>query len=299
MIKNLRRYNKTLDPVYEDTQDIIMLSSGSKGNSLIIKPYQLIVDMGMSYKHYDKSILKHIKYVFLTHEHGDHFNVSTINQIMQNEPHITFIMRDNLYLILKQKFIEKKYDLKQNQVQTIPKNEDIVFDLNNNEILVARAHHTDHGDIENTAYTFKGSVDVDLYETPTILYASDLIDTGATKNGDGLSQTEKYDLMFLEANYDHELMIKSLLYYINTDAVQLSKKQYDDIKSELQSLLVDFDIKDLSRILENKLYAPKAKGNLRHMSEHQAFRYVRNHLSDTGVFIPLHSSSEFGTFDQK
>ena len=62
MIKHLRRYNKKLDPIYQDSRDITMLSSGSKGNSLIITPYQTIIDLGMAYKHYTKSILKHIKY---------------------------------------------------------------------------------------------------------------------------------------------------------------------------------------------------------------------------------------------
>lgn len=299
MIKHLRRYNKKLDPIYQDSRDITMLSSGSKGNSLIITPYQTIIDLGMAYKHYTKSILKHIKYICLTHEHGDHLNVSTVNQIMKNEPHITFIMRDNLYQIVKQKFKDKNYDLKTSQIRIINPSETIECDLNNNEVLLITAHQTDHGDITNTAYTLKGSVDVDTYESPTLLYASDLIDTNKTKNGQGLPQDEKYDLMFLEANYDHNIILTQLYHYVDSPDIRLNEQQKLNIKQQLLDLKESFDVNKLSQLLETKLYAPKAKGNLRHLSEHQAFRYVNQHLSDHGAFIPLHASSEFGTFDQK
>ena len=298
MIEHLRRYNKDLDPVYDDTKDILMLSSGSSGNSLIIKPYQLIIDLGLSYKHYDNHLLKQIKYICLTHEHGDHFNVSTINQIMKNHPHITFIMRNNLYNILVSRFKKHNYELKQNNIYIIEPNQDDVFDINNNEVIVINAHQTDHFDIENTAYTIKGSVDVDLYESPTILYASDLISTNKTSNGDGLPQDEKYDLMFLEANFDHERLIKELINDIQSNNTSLNEYQQKHLLKDLNSLLTNFDKDKLHYIFENKLYAPKAQGNLRHLSENDAFRYVRHHLSNDGVFIPLHASSTFGTFNQ-
>lgn len=300
MIEQLRQYDKHLKPVYNDTRDILMLSSGSHGNSLIIKPYQLIVDLGLSYKYYDEELLRKIKYVFLTHQHGDHFNITTINKIMKNQPHIKFIMRDEMFDILKDRFAAKNnYNLNMSAIQIIKENEDIVFDLDNDEVLVVNAHKTDHGDIENTAYTFKGSVDVDEFEQPTILYASDLIDTEPTELGDGLPSDETYDLMFLEANYDHQILVDRLYEIVNSDDSQYNDYQKGFLNRKIDRLKDEFNSDILKDLLESRIYAPKEKGNLRHLSENQAFKYVFNHLSNDGLYIPLHASSQFGTLHQK
>ena len=47
-------------------------------------------------------------------------------------------------------------------------------------------------------------------------------------------------------------------------------------------------------------YASQARvrGSLRHISEKEAFEFVKKYLKDTGVFIPLHASKTFGTLLQ-
>ena len=67
------------------------ISSSSKGNCFLID--ELIIDIGLSYKQ-TKPHLNGVKYILLTHIHGDHFNPSTVRKIVANHEDINFICCD-------------------------------------------------------------------------------------------------------------------------------------------------------------------------------------------------------------
>ena len=61
-----------------------IISSSSKGNCYLFEDY-LIIDLGISIKKLKENIdISKIKYVFLTHIHGDHFKFSTIRHLFVN-----------------------------------------------------------------------------------------------------------------------------------------------------------------------------------------------------------------------
>lgn len=293
MIEQLRQYDSKLNPIYQDTQDILMLSSSSAGNSLFIKPYRTLIDLGLPYKYYSNELLMQINYICLTHEHGDHLNVAAMNFIMRDYPHIQFIMRRNLYDKVVSKFNEKStYQLKTNVITIIESNQTITLDLPKDDVLIITGYKTNHRTIENTAYTLKGSVDVEGYEMPHILYASDLIST------QDLPQDESFELLFLEANYDEEQLLERVKVLIEAKQPHLHQHQYTMLVKQMKKLDDEFDAERLNALLTDGIFAPKEQGNLRHLSESQAFHYMRRHLTDDGRFIPLHASDELGTFNQ-
>lgn len=67
-----------------------ILSTGSGGNCTIINDY-LMLDCGLSYKKI-KKYLKKVKVIFISHEHSDHFNSTTIKQLCYDFPNIKFVV---------------------------------------------------------------------------------------------------------------------------------------------------------------------------------------------------------------
>lgn len=258
MNQKLLKYNKEGHYVDEDFTDITMYGSGSSGNSLYIKPYNVIIDLGLSYKHYDENIFYDIKYILLTHEHGDHFHVASIDRISKKFPHITFVLSEHLLEKAKEIFNKKNRDFSKINYQILT-DKPIIYEIKNDNYAVITYTVTDHGDIPNVSYTIKGFEPINNIENPVILYASDLTTTEPKHHTEGLPKDESYNLMFLEANYSAE-------------------EVYD--------------------VLQHDPYDRKALGNLRHLSEDSAFNYVRRYLDSNGLFIPLHASSEFGSFIQ-
>lgn len=70
--------------------DINIISSGSKGNCIIIDKI-IMLDCGVAYKKIEKC-LKDIKIVFISHKHKDHLLPSTIKRITFEYPNIKFIV---------------------------------------------------------------------------------------------------------------------------------------------------------------------------------------------------------------
>jgi len=70
------------------TYDI--LATGSSGNAVIING-EILIDIGVPYKTLEQSgYIKALKLVLLTHEHGDHFNPSTVRRLHQERPRLRF-----------------------------------------------------------------------------------------------------------------------------------------------------------------------------------------------------------------
>ncbi len=70
-----------------------VLNTGSKGNSFLCEPF--LFDIGCSFEKIKKYIPK-IKYICITHVHGDHCNVATLKTILGHRPSITIITNDEV-----------------------------------------------------------------------------------------------------------------------------------------------------------------------------------------------------------
>lgn len=273
--RNLMR-NKPL-PVH-------IFGTGSSGNSLFLKNLKVLIDLGLPYSKfssYDKEFFSKVDYIILTHEHGDHFNPATFVKVLKCFPHVKFIMSKRMARTIVSEQASKLIKQKQkeftpyviNQTQRFLQAEERLLTNRNGKSFSFKPHHTSHGSITNLAVELTCN-ELNLH----LLYASDLdcleqkevnrpvsnhynffhVNTTFTT---GLPKYESnpFNIIFLEANYDEEILFEHLRMYP------------DDIR---------------------------AKGNLRHISEQTAFEYVEHYLSDDGFFIPLHGSKEFGTLIQ-
>lgn len=264
MEKPVLMYDKRLNRVYPDLEDIVLLNSSSAGNGTIIKSYRLLFDLGLPFKHYEP-YLSDIKYIVLTHEHSDHLNLASLKRFIKNYGYTDFLMNQRMYDICNTRLKEKYgFELPDDRVITLEYDTSHVLDTKTDDKYLLEITKTPHGDIDNVAITVKGIAEIEGFEMPVILYASDLstIEPIHLNNTyyEGLPINEnKYDIMLLEANY-------------NEDIIQ--------------------------EILEREPDNFRAQQNYRHLSENEAFKYVERMLKDNGIFIPLHASLEFGTFIQ-
>lgn len=301
-------YNKWQQRQFGKRLPVHVFGSGSEGNSVYLKPYHTLIDLGMTFKDYqayDPLFFLDVDYIILTHHHGDHLNPSTLVRILKNYPHIKVIITKFMWDIITGDLFKPEY-IKRDTGETIPFGHDIVFktDADGNRLakppkykdaLLAhrskfrlaepqtlKTHHgreflfepltVKHGDIINIAIQI-----LDPTLDFNFLYASDLdnlggprsfIDhTGATQHITGLDQNRQYTCMFLEANYDETILQQ---WYSNLSP---SDPDYRGKKA-------------------------RADGNLRHISEQDAFKYIQKHLIEGGIFVPLHASRTFGTLYQ-
>lgn len=70
--------------------DYKIINTGSDGNCIIINE-NIMLDCGLSYTKIKKYI-KHIKFIFISHKHSDHFNKTTFKRIIFEHPNIKFIV---------------------------------------------------------------------------------------------------------------------------------------------------------------------------------------------------------------
>lgn len=72
----------------------IISSSGKEGNAVLLNGF-LLFDCGIPWKKL-KPYANRIRLVFLTHIHGDHFNIKTIRKLNQTRPLLRFVCAANL-----------------------------------------------------------------------------------------------------------------------------------------------------------------------------------------------------------
>lgn len=65
-----------------------IIATGSKGNAVVIND-EILIDCGVPFKSLARYCNK-LKIVLLTHEHGDHFNKTTIKTLAQERPTLRF-----------------------------------------------------------------------------------------------------------------------------------------------------------------------------------------------------------------
>lgn len=258
-------YDKFRNRKFDLDLPVHIFGTSSAGNSVYLSGINTLIDLGLPYNRYKNvspDFFLEVDYIILTHIHGDHLNPATLKHILTAYPHIKILLTTEMA----------------NDIQTTPRvNKTLsseIIQQHINQFQTAQhctlksrkaefefiPHKVPHGDIVNIAIEIR-------YHNKHILYSSD-IDTL-----DDLSQQDtplegiphpkpgdEFDIAFLEANYDADLLNKAL--EINPNDI-------------------------------------KAKGNLRHMSEQEAWNYIQHYLKDDGIFMPLHASSTFGTLIQQ
>lgn len=261
-------YDRFRTQQYDRLLPVHIFGTSSKGNSIYIKSLRILVDLGLPYaryKEYDPNFFLDVDYVILTHEHGDHLNPSTLLRILRSYPNVKFIIHPRMAkTIMGPSFAHR---IKQEELAQYIREPDLRFITATHQELVTRdnvkvdflPHLTRHGDITNIAI----ELTVPVFELH-MLYSSDLDNLLPDESGltDGLPHytDNSFNLIFLEANYDEDIL---------NEALRLNPND------------------------------PKAAGNLRHISEQAAWMYVNAYLSDDGYFIPLHASATFGTLIQR
>lgn len=255
-------YNISGQRVTDQRQDnLYVFGSSSSGNSIYFKKLRVLIDLGFSYKRYreyDPNFFLKVDFLFLTHEHSDHLNPSTLLRVAQLYPGVKIIIPPAMWATLNgPRFADR---IKQKKLKAL-----------SSRFIMARAmtltnsqgvkinfipHVTKHGPIKNQA--------VELIGLNThILYASDLDEfTPNPKIGtQGLPMdpNNKFDILCLEANYDPDIL-------------------HEYIQTHTNSF--------------------RASENLRHIDEKTAWNYVHQFLAPDGIFIPLHASHTFGTLWQ-
>lgn len=301
-------YNKWQNRQFEKRLPVHVFGSGSEGNSVYLKPYHTLIDLGLPYKNYleyDPYFFLDVDYIIITHHHGDHLEASTLLRVLNNYPHVKVIVSAFMWQMITSDLYKVEYE-KRTPGEVVPPFHDPIYQTDANgeriakpskwkadflkhqgRITVAEAmtltthdHKSflfepltvKHGDIVNIAIQILDeSLDFNF------LYASDLDNLdgertftdcfGETQRVTGLHQTRRYTCMFLESNYDETIL----------------QEWYDTLDPEDP----DYRAKKV-----------RADGNLRHISEQEASRYIERHLEDEGIFIPLHASRTFGTLHQ-
>lgn len=314
-----RDQNEELKSVYDKWRKrqfgkrlpVHVFGSGSEGNSVYLKPYKTLIDIGLPYKvytDYNPTFFLDVDYIIVTHHHGDHLNPGTLLRVLDNHPHIKVITTAFFWRFVTSERYRPEY-IKRDKGEVAPFGHDLqyktdadgkrlqhpskwagaygkhaskfieahdaTFTTHDRRRFLFEPLTVKHGDIVNLAVQIHDpELDFDF------LYASDLDNLGGARSfidcfGDtqhvtGLNQSRVYTCMFIEANYDEDLLSQ---WYANL-------KQYDPESPEYRQRKA------------------RADGNSRHISEQSAARYIESHLVEGGLFIPLHASKTFGTLHQ-
>lgn len=201
--------------------DVKVISTGSKGNAVFLDG-QILIDCGVPFsKLADAGVVGQIKYIFLTHQHKDHLNVTTLKRLLFENPLIRVIynrylvkpIADSFHCSSPFLFINRSFLTEINKWYAIG---DIRFGA-------VPLHH----DVPNCAWKIHFMRPQGIFK---VIYATD------TANLDGVA-AKGYDLFLVEANYDKEELIERIKekrengQYVYEDRVfrtHLSRQQCDE-----------------------------------------------------------------------
>lgn len=165
------------------------LASGSSGNAIIYHN-EILVDLGVAYKTI-KPFLDTIKYLLLTHRHGDHYNISAILRLATNYPDIVIIGNSDVINDLEEYGVENTYVINSNEW----------YELGDYTIATVETVH----DKPNVAYRIiKPLFENDKYiKDYKLFHATDLRD---------LFDVEAigYDAYFIEFNHDENIIAENI-----------------------------------------------------------------------------------------
>lgn len=279
--------------------------SGSSGNSVYLNRLHTLIDLGFSYKKYsdfDPNFFLDVDYIILTHEHSDHFKFPTFYKILKMSPNVKFIMSQRMFNVITEpdpaknkiaKQISGNFAEKINSLSNQYRSRFIV--INNDQptmVLTTRhqvefwftPHMVSHGDIQNLA------IEITTRQFGIhLLYSSDIDHLLDTTGGDQIRH------LGLPLNYTTRENINDPNFIPHQNAIQLQPLTNP---FNLMFLEANYDKNILQKALEKNPFDAHAQGNLRHISEQEAWEYINLALSDDGLFIPLHASTTFGTLIQ-
>ncbi len=153
-----------------------IISTGSQGNAVVLNDY-ILIDCGVSFKAL-KDVYKQLQIVLLTHEHGDHFNKTTIKRLAKERPTLRFGCCEWLVpFLLKCNVSKRNID-----VYRIGK----TYDYGVFKVSPIKLYHN----VQNCGYRL-------FFGEKKVLYATD------TEHLQGITAKD-YDLYLIEANYTEE-----------------------------------------------------------------------------------------------
>lgn len=156
-----------------------IIKSGSSGNAILLEN-GILLDCGVPLKMFGNQDLKKIKAVFISHEHHDHMNLSTLKRIHELRPTVRFIVG----FWLKQYLLSA--GIKNANIDIVEHNK--VYDYGLWKIIPVILIH----DVKNYGIKI-----IDKQKRQKIFYAVDTnrIDHITAKN---------YNLYLVEGNYDED-----------------------------------------------------------------------------------------------
>lgn len=301
-------YNKWRQRQFGKRIPVHVFGSGSEGNSVYLKPYRTLVDLGLAFKvyqEYSPTFFLDVDYLVLTHHHGDHLNPATLTRVIQNFPHIRIILSEFMWNMIISDDFKPEYE-KREKGEKVPFGHDPVFrtDASGRRIKMPAKWAPDflkhrskfriaapetltthdgktflfepltvkHGDIVNIAVQIS-----DPALEFEFLYASDLDNLGGER-----AFTDCHGHTQHVTGLDQHRRYTCMFLEANYDEVIL-QNWYDSLNED------DPDYRGKK---------VRADGNLRHISEQEASAYIEQHLEEGGLFVPLHASKTFGTLHQ-
>lgn len=161
-----------------------IIASGSSGNSILLNN-GILLDCGVPFKAI-KPYVGEIKAVFITHEHKDHMNLSTLKKIHELRPTVRFIVG----FWLKEHLLSS--GINSSKIDIVEHNK--AYNYGTFKIIPFILIH----DVKNYGIKI-----IDVKAKKRILYAVDTnrIDHIAAKN---------YDLYLIEANYDKDKLEENI-----------------------------------------------------------------------------------------
>lgn len=177
--------------------DINVLGTGSSGNAILIDD-EILIDIGLGYRTI-KDALHRASAIFVTHEHGDHLNMSALKGLIKNRP---AIVSRGLYLNegTRHKAIEKAPAL----AREIESTKRIKTGDGWSATVKGRSGHTYEvesyklaHDVENQGFIITKD------ESDTLIHATD---TQTMK----YAPNRVYDYLLIEGNWDEDKFMDAI-----------------------------------------------------------------------------------------
>lgn len=248
-----------------------ILTTGSKGNAVLID--NILIDAGLTKKKLEQmTSFDDIEHVFISHKHSDHFNKPLVRAFIE--------AGKDVYLPegVREKLDEEgKLDWRDYEnVHSIP--ETCEFECGEYHVTALAQKHWD---IINYAYILtKGD--------ERYLYSTDLDTLEPSELGKGLYGLDKFDVIFLEGNYDEEWLRE---YIVSGVSLLDDGFNFETLTSDELNKWVRKNYPLIPRDMAGGLF--RAVQNMRHLSKQQARAYVKDHLKPDGKYYEIHRSSMF------
>lgn len=248
-----------------------ILTTGSKGNAILID--NILIDAGLTTKKLKTLVsFDDIEHVFVSHKHSDHFDKPLIRAFITNGTQVYLPEGVREKLDEEGKLDWREYD----NVHAIPDN--CEFECGDYHVTAVPQKHWD---IVNYAYVLtKGD--------ERYLYSTDLDTLEPSDLGEGLYGLGKFDIIFLEGNYDEEWLRE---YIVSGVSLLDDGFDFETLTSDELNKWVRKNYPLIPRDMAGGLF--RAVQNMRHLSKQQARAYVRDHLKPGGKYYEIHRSSMF------